>query len=144
MAKYSSHKRRSQSKARTMRMKGGGLAGNPPSSWGWGLGTAGNGWTQFMNALTLQPGQNAGTVQSNNLVPVGNINAQDSQPSIGSNLKGAIPQSGGRRGRRRRGTKRGGNLGALGAVVNQAIVPGTLLAAQQMYGRRRRSGKRRH
>jgi len=138
MAKYSSHKRRSHSKARTMRMKGGDLAGNPASSWGWGLGTVGNGWTQFMNALTLQPGQNAGTVQSNDLVPVGNVNAQNAQPSIGSNLKG------GRRGRRRRGTKRGGNLGALGAVVNQAIVPGTLLAAQQMYGRRRRSGKRRH
>lgn len=142
MAKYS-HKRRSHSKSRTMRQRGGDLNGNPPSAWGYGLGTVGNGWTQFMNALTLQPGQNSGTIQSNAIVPVNNINAQDSQPSIGSNLKGGIPQSGGRRRRRhKRGSKRGGTFGALGAVVNQAIVPGTLLAAQQMYKPRRRSKRR--
>ena len=76
MAKHRSHKKRSQShnvkKARTMRrgQMGGALAGNPPSAWGWGLGTVGNGWTQFMNSLTLQPGQNLGTIQSNNLVPI--------------------------------------------------------------------------
>lgn len=135
MAKHS-HKRRNHSKSRTMRQRGGGLNGNPPSAWGYGLGTVGNGWTQFMNALTLQPGQNSGTIQSNDIVPVNNINAQDAQPSLSANLKG------GRRRRYKRGSKRGGNLGALGAVVNQAFVPGTLFAAQQMY-KPRRSNKRR-
>ncbi len=131
MARYS-HKRRSHSKSRTMRQRGGDLNGNPASAWGYGLGTVGNGWTQFMNALTLQPGQNSGTIQSNDIVPVNNLNAQNAQPHLNSNLKG-----GRRRRRHRRGSKRGGTFGALGAVVNQAIVPGTLLAAQQMYKPRR-------
>jgi len=116
MAKHRSHKRRTSSNSKTMRraQRGGDLAGNPASSWGWVNGTVGNGWTQFMNSLTLQPGQNLGTVQSNDIVPVNNINAQDSQPSIGTNLQSGIPNSvGGRRRRRKsRGkrSKKGGNL----------------------------------
>ncbi len=135
MAKHRSHRRRSKSKSRTMRRQqhGGNLSGNPPSSWGWGMGTLGNGWTQFMNSLTLQPGQNLGTVQSNGIVPVGNINAQNSQGMIGTNLKGDIPQSGGRR--RRSRVKRGGN------VVAQAAVPAALVALNYGFGKRRR-GKR--
>ena len=142
MAKQGSHKRRS----RAASQKGGALAGNPASAWGWGMGTLGNGWTQFMNSLTLQPGQNAGTMQSNNIVPVGNPNAQDSQPSIGSNLQGAVPSNsvgGGKRRRHRRSVKRGGDMGA---VLSQAAVPGVLLVAQNMYGRRTRKHRssRRH
>lgn len=111
MAKHRSHKRRSHSKSRTMRrsQRGGDLAGNPPSAWGWGLGTLGNGWTQFMNSMTLQPGQNANTSQSNNIVPV--------------------KQSGGRR----RG-KRGGNIGS---VLSQAAVPGALIIMNNALGKRR-------
>ena len=71
-------RQRNQRNARTRRnakaQRGGDLSGNPASAWGWGLGTVGNGWTQFMNSLTLQPGQNLGTIQSNNIVPVKNIN----------------------------------------------------------------------
>jgi hypothetical protein len=138
MAKHRSHKRRTLMKSRTMRrgQQGGDLAGNPASSWGWGMGTVGNGWTQFMNALSLQPGQNMGTVQSNNLVPIGNINAQDSQGMIGTNLKGDIPQSGGKK-RKSRG-RRGGNLGA---IIGQAAVPVALIAMNNSLGSRRR---RRH
>ena len=139
MAKQRSHRRRSHSKARTMRrsQKGGGLAGNPASAWGWGLGTLGGGWTQFMNSLTLQPGQNLGTVQSNNIVPVGNINAQNAQGNIGPNMTGNIPgQAGGKKRRQRK--SRGGNFGA---VLGQAAVPGILLAAQQSYGKSRRHRK---
>lgn len=104
MTKHRSHKRTYSHKARTMRrgQKGGDLAGNPPSGWGWGMGTLGNGWTQFVNALTLQPGQNLGTIQSNNIVPVNNINAQNAQGMIGSNLRGDIPQSGGKKRRHHR------------------------------------------
>ena len=137
MAKHRSHKRRSHTKSRTMRraQQGGALGGNPPSAWGWGLGTVGGGWTQFMNSLSLQPGQNLGTVQSNNIVPVGNVNAQDSQGMIGTNLKGDIPQSGGKR-RRTRG-KRGGY-----GIVAQAAVPVALIAMNNALGSRRR--RRRH
>ena len=146
MAKHRSHKRRSSSKSRTMRrsQRGGDLAGNPASSWGWGMGTVGNGWTQFMNSLTLQPGQNLGTVQSNAVVPVNNINAQDSQPGVGANLQGGIPSVGGAkrrrksRGKGRSRAKKGGNLLA---VANQAIVPGFLLAAQQTFGKSRKHKK---
>jgi hypothetical protein len=127
MAKHRSQKRRSHSKSKTARrsQQGGGLAGNPPSSWGWVNGTVGNGWTQFMNSLTLNPSQNAGTNQSNDVVPVNNINANDQQPMLNTNLGG-----GGRK-KKSKGKKRGGSWMA---VVNQALVPGTLLAAQQMYG----------
>ena len=154
MAKNSSHRRRSQTKTRTRRQgqRGGGgkfsppaqhggeLAGNPPSSWGWGLGTAGNGWTQFMNSLTLQPGANLGTIQSNNLVPVGNINAQNAQGNIGPNMTGDIPKGGGRRRRRAKSmsnnaTRRGGSWEV---VASQAAVPGILLAAQQTFGKSRK------
>jgi hypothetical protein len=143
MAKHSSHRRRSQSKTRTRRQgqHGGNLAGNPPSSWGWGLGTAGNGWTQFMNSLTLQPTANVATIQSNQLVPVGNINADNTQGMIGTNLKGDIPgQAGGKKRRRSksRSNTRSRRGGSWGAILGQAAVPGVLLAAQQTFGKSRR------
>ena len=139
MAKHRSHKRRSHSKSRTMRrgQHGGALAGNPPSAWGWGMGTLGNGWTQFMNSLTLQPGQNLGTIQSNNIVPVGRVNAEDAQGMIGPNMKGDIPQGGGKRRRHRRSrAKRGGNFVAL---AQQAAVPVALIAMNNTMGKRSRS-----
>ena len=146
MAKHRSHKRRSSSKSKTMRrtQRGGDLAGYPASSWGWGMGTLGNGWTQFMNSLTLQPGQNLGTIQSNNIVPVNNINAQDSQPSIGPNLQGGVPTVGGAKRKRKsqsKGKSRSKKGGNLLAVATQAIVPGFLLAAQQTFGKSRKHKK---
>ena len=146
MAKSYSHKRRSHSKSRTMRrgQRGGDLGGNPASAWGWGMGTLGGGWTQFMNSLTLQPGQNFGAAQSNAIVPVGNVNAQTAQGNIGPGMGGDVPQSGGKRRRHRhrshkRSARRGGNIGA---VLSQAAVPGVLLVAQQTYGKSRKH--RRH
>lgn len=143
MAKHRSHKRRSHSKSRTMRrgQQGGALAGNPPSAWGWGLGTVGNGWTQFMNSLTLQPGQNLGTIQSNNLVPIGDVNAQDSQGMIGPNMKGDIPLAGGKRRRYRRSrAKRGGNFML---AAEQAAVPVALIAMNNTLGKGRTHSRRR-
>lgn len=119
MTRHRTHKRRKQ--------RGGELAGNPASSWGWSMGTLGNGWTQFMNSLSLQPGQNLASSQSNAVVPVGNPNAQTSQIAVG-------PKGGSRR-RRRRTCKRGGNVGA---VLAQAAVPGTLLILNQTAKRRHR------
>jgi hypothetical protein len=139
MPKYS-RRSKSHSKSRTMRraQKGGNLSGNPPSAWGWGLGTLGNGWNQFMNSLTLQPGANLGAIQSNAIVPVGGVNAQTAQGNIGPNMTGDIPQKGGRRRRGRRGSKRGGNVGA---VLSQAAVPGALILMNNALGKRSR---RRH
>ena len=117
---------------------GGALAGNPASAWGWGLGTLGNGWSQFMNSLSLQSGQNLGTAQSNNIVPVGNINAQDAQGSVGTNLRGDIPQSGGKRRKYRRSCgKRGGN------IIAQAAVPVALVAINDIVGKKISSRRRR-
>lgn len=133
------HRKRSSSSHRRRHrrhFRGGDLAGNPPSASGWAMGTLGNGWTQFMNSLSLQPGQNLGAAQSNAIVPVNNLNAQTSQPGVGPTLQGAVPQAGGRRHRRRR---RGGSFGA---VLTQAAAPLVLIGAQQMVGTRRRS--RRH
>lgn len=145
MTKHRSHKKRAHSKSRTMRQKGGNLNGNPASAWGWGMGTLGNGWTQFMNSLSLQPGQNLGTIQSNNIVPVGGLNAQNAQGNIGPNMTGDIPgQAGGKRRRHHRSRgRRGGNIGA---VLSQAAVPVALIAMNNAYGntRRHRRHHRRH
>lgn len=141
MAKKHSHRRRNSSKSRTIRrrQRGGDLAGNPPSAWGWALGTGGNGWTQFTNALSLQPGQNLGTVQSNNLVPVNNINAQDAQGMIGTNLKGDIPsQSGGKK--HKKNKKRGGGWEG---IISQAAAPAVLLAFNQFVKKRSDRTRRR-
>lgn len=119
-------KSRSRTRSRSRSQRGGDLNGNPPSAWGWGLGTLGNGWTQFMNTLTLQPGQNLGSAQSNAIVPVGNVNAQNTRQAVGPDLKG---------GRRRGYKKRGGNLAA---IASQAAVPLILLGAQQTYKKRSR------
>jgi hypothetical protein len=140
MAKQRSHRRRSHSKARTMRLRGGALSGNPASSWGWGMGTVGDGWKQFVNSLSIQPGENLGTTQSNSIVPIGNLNAQNAQGNIGPNMTGNIPgQAGGKKRRNRR--SRGGNFGA---VLGQAAVPGILLAAQQTYGKSRKNKSRKN
>jgi|LauGreDrversion4_2_1035121.scaffolds.fasta_scaffold02066_3 hypothetical protein len=143
MTKHS-RKRSRSFKNRSMRryqaQYGGNLAGNPPSAWGWVLGTVGAGPVQAANSLTVQPGQNLGTIQSNNIVPIGNLNAQDSQGMIGTNLKGDIPQSGGKRrrgrGRGRTCANRGGN------VIAQAVVPATLMAISYGVGRRRKKTHR--
>jgi hypothetical protein len=106
--------------------KGGNWGSYPDSAWGYQLNNLGGGWTQFMNSLSLQPGENLGTSQSNNIVPRNNLNAQNSQPSLSPKM------TGGRRRRHKGHVKRGGNWGA---VVEQAAVPLALLAAQQTYGK---------
>lgn len=90
----------------------------------WQLNNLGDGWTQFTNALTLQPGENLGTSQSNAIVPIKNLNAQNSRPAL----------KGGRKRRSKSRVKMGGNWGA---VIGQAAVPLTLLGMQQMYGKNR-------
>jgi hypothetical protein len=45
-------------------------------------------------------------------------------------------------GGRRRRSRRGGFLGAMGSVVNQAIVPAALLGMQQTYRKRHNGGRK--
>jgi hypothetical protein len=96
-----------------------------------------------MNSLTLQPGQNLGSVQSNDVVPVNNLNAQDAQGIINTNLKGDVPKGGAskRSFKRSRSASRSKKGGSFGAVLSQAAAPAALLAVQQSFGRRRHSRK---
>ena len=158
MVKSCKRKSKRHNKSKRHRQRGGELAGNPPSAWGWGLGTMGDGWTQFMDSLTLQSNQNGNMNQSNNIVPVGNASIQSkvggrkrkyrggnhhtsmsgSMPSSGS-MPGsmsvpvdvsmsALPVSASKSGGKKRG-KRGGN------VFAQAIVPGTLILMNNALGK---------
>jgi hypothetical protein len=101
------------------------------------MNTVGDGWTQMMNSLTLNPAQSPVAAASTSLVPIANPNAN--VPNLYKN-----GQMGGRKGRKGRGRK-GGILGA-GAVLEQAIVPFALLGLQHTYAKKRSHGKktRRH
>jgi hypothetical protein len=123
MAKHS-FKRRSNGKNKSRKQSGGDLAGNPPSAWGWTLGTVGNGWQQFMDSLTIQPGQGISDANNNDIVPIKNLKAQS-----GMRLNAFNPRANMRGGKMRK-HKKGGSFGA---VISQAAVPVVLLAAQQSY-----------
>jgi len=150
MVKSCKRKSKRHNKSKRHRQRGGELAGNPPSAWGWGLGTMGDGWTQFMDSLTLQSNQNGNMNQSNNIVPVGNASIQSKvggkkrkhrggnhpMPNSGSMpmsvpvevsmsaLPVSKPMSGGKKRR-----TRGGN------VLAQAIVPGSLILMNNALGK---------
>jgi hypothetical protein len=124
--KRSRSRKSSNSRTKSRRRKQHG--GN--SAWEYVMKTVGNGPQQLTNSLTLQPGQNLASSQSNDLVPIGNLNAQNAQPMLKPNMSG---------GKRRR--NRSAKGGSWGAVAAQALVPGFLLGAQQLYGRRLKSRK---
>jgi hypothetical protein len=129
MVKHHSRKRGRSGMSKSRKQRGGDLAGNPPSAWGWALGTAGNGWQQFMDSLTLQPGQGIADANNNDLVPIKNLKAQ-AGASIGTNLKGDIPRA---NMKMRGGKYKHKKGGSFGAVIGQAAAPIVLLAAQQSY-----------
>lgn len=154
---------RSSSKQRTQRrsQRGGSWGPYPDSAWGFQLNNLGNGWTQFMNSLSVQPGQNLGTSQSNDIVPIKNINAQDTTKMITGGKKHRhrrhkmrhMQQMQQRQMQQSRGQSRGKKGGYFGPVVEQAVVPLALLGMQQSYGKRhtrrhgmsrKRSMSRRH
>jgi hypothetical protein len=148
--------RRQRSQQRTQRrsQSGGSWGAYPDSAWGFQMNNLGNGWTQFMNSLSVQPGENLGTSQSNNIVPIKNINAQDAQPSLSPSMSGGKKH---KRSKMRRmqqqrmqmqmqmqqqqmqqakSQSRGKKGGYWGAVLEQAAVPLALLGMQQAYGKR--------
>ena len=115
---------------RTKKYRGG---SNGPSAWSYVYNTVGDGYTQFRNALTLQPGQNLGTINSNDIEPRSNINAQNNEGYPSKSDLNLIQKAGSKR------KRKGGNYGA---IVNQALAPLTLLALQQGYSRRKRGSKK--
>ena len=110
---------RSKSRNKSRSQRGGNVGAYPPSAWGFTMGTLGNGWTQFMNSLSVQPG---GLNQGNQIVPINGT------------------QKGGKKRRCKRGGKKGGNLLA---VAEQAAVPFALVAMNNVVGSRRRGNKSR-
>jgi hypothetical protein len=123
-------KKGSRGSRRTRKMMSNQQGGNAPdSAWGYVMNTVGDGWTQFMDTFSVQPGENAGAMNSNQLVSIKNPNINDPSSSI-------LKQTGGKR-RKGKG-KKGGFLG-VGAVLEQAVVPFGLLAIQQSYGKSKRA-----
>jgi hypothetical protein len=146
-------RRHNRSRMSRRSQQGGSQGAYPDSAWGFQMNNLGNGWTQFMNSLSVQPGQNMGTSQSNSIVPVRNINAEDPKSMMMSS-KG---MSGGKkRGKRNmmrmmqqqqmmgqqrmmgqsKSQSRSKKGGYWGAVLEQAAVPLALLGMQQAYGKR--------
>lgn len=105
--------------------------GYSPSGWGYVYNQVGDGWTQFQNALTLQPGQNLASQQTNDIEPVGKPNFQNTQ-SMPSKTDLSLIQKAGRRKKSRR--KRGGSWSN---VIGQAAVPFTLFGLQNTYKKRK-------
>jgi hypothetical protein len=106
-----------------------GGSGNYTSASSYGSYVNGSGNSQFERTFD-QTGPYANRMGTDYVGAQGQLATQPGQPSS-QNL--SLVQSAGRR-RRRRG-------GFLGSVINQAIVPFSILAAQQTY-RKRRGGKR--
>ena len=122
MARYSRRHR-----VRSRRMVGGGGAT------GWVQGAVGSGDAQFSRTFDTQGP--FGHVQGNVIIGTKGENVQPAtMMPTQSQLNRAEGQDGGRR-RRRRG-------GFLGEVINQAVVPFTLVGMQNTY-RRKRGGRSR-
>ena len=117
MAADPNHFLKGGKRTKSRRQRGGDYGQYPDSAWGFQMNNLGNGWTQFMNSLSLQPGDTLASSQSNNIVANKQVNT-----------------GGGRRRRRHSRGKRGGNMLA---VVEQAAVPLALLGMQQAYGKNR-------
>jgi hypothetical protein len=108
--------------------------GGADSAWSYVYDTVGSGLTQFKNSLTIQPGENLGTVQSNNIEPRSNLNAQSMVGVPTAKDLNLIQKGAGRR--RNTGRRRKRRGGSFGAILNQAATPFLLLGAQQTFKRR--------
>jgi hypothetical protein len=136
-------------KHRSRKQKGGSA---PASAWGYMYNTVGNGWTQFQNALTMQPGDNLVSQQSNNIEPVGNPNFGNAAYDPSKTNLTLIQSAGKRRNKRNKKSKsksrsssrsRSRKGGYWGEVASQAIVPLTLLGLQNRVGKRKTQRRRR-
>jgi len=102
--------------------------GYPASAWGWQLNNLGDGWTQFMNTMTAEPGN----TQSNVIVQNKGLSLPNVSGAAAPAAPAPAPAPAQKGGRRR--YKKGGNWNA---VLNQAAVPAALWAMQYKTKRRR-------
>jgi hypothetical protein len=114
-----------QSKSKSKSQKGGNQGAYPDSAWGFQLNNVGDAWSQFTRVM--------GSPNTSNVITPAHT------PSVASNAAPARQTGGKRRNRSR--AKKGGYWGA---VLEQAIVPLTLLGLQQKFGTRRNQGARRN
>jgi len=118
--------------------------GGSDSAWSYVLNQVGPLSEQLSRTFSTT-GDNLAMSQSNVLSPKTNINAPDpSSRQIGASMTGDIPkQSGGKRRhnkskkskKSKKHTKRGGSLMT---AISQAIVPFSILGAQQTFGKKHR------
>ncbi len=112
-----------QSKSKSKSQKGGNQGAYPDSAWGFQLNNVGDAWSQFTRVMSSPN-------TSNVITPANSAPAAPAAPAS---------QMGGKR--RSKRSKKGGYWGA---VLEQAIVPLTLLGLQQTVGTRRNHGARRN
>lgn len=108
-------RQRGQSKSKTKSQKGGNQGPYPDSAWGFQLNNVGDLWSQFTRTMDSSSTSNVIT------------------PAAPAHVAAAPAQKGGKARSRSRG-KKGGYWGA---VLEQAIVPLTLLGMQQKFKTRR-------
>ena len=118
-------RQRGQSKSKSKSQKGGNQGAYPDSAWGFQLNNVGDAWSQFTRVM--------GSTNTSNAITAAH------SPSPAS-AAAPVSQMGGKR----RGCKRNKKGGYWGAVLEQAIVPLTLLGLQQSVGTRRNHGARRN
>jgi len=130
-------KRSTRHRKRSTRHRRGGASGAE-----YMLATVGDGPTQLTNSLSILPGMNPGTIQSNDIVPIANLNIANPIGQMPSAGQLTLIQSGGRRRRAKGKGRKGKRGGSFGSVIGQAVVPFSLLAMQQYTGSRRRKHHR--
>ena len=111
-----------QSKSKSKSQKGGNQGAYPDSAWGFQLNNVGDAWSQFTRVM--------GSPNTSNVIT----------PAHAASSAAPVSQKGGKR-RNRSRAKKGGYWGA---VLEQAVVPLTLLGLQQSVGTRRNHGARRN
>jgi hypothetical protein len=118
-----------QSKSKSKSQKGGNQGAYPDSAWGFQLNNVGDAWSQFTRVM--------GSPNTSNVITPANTATTG---ATGASSPAHVSQTGGKR-RNRNRAKKGGYWGA---VLEQAIVPLTLLGLQQKFGTRRNQGARRN
>ena len=113
-----------QSKSKSKSQKGGNQGAYPDSAWGFQLNNVGDAWSQFTRVMSSPN-------TSNVITPANSVST--------ASTAAPVSQMGGKR--RSKRSKKGGYWGA---VLEQAIVPLTLLGLQQSVGTRRNQGARRN
>ena len=110
-----------QSKSKSKSQKGGNQGAYPDSAWGFQLNNVGDAWSQFTRVM-------------------GSSNTSNVITPASTATTGATGAHASQKGGKRRNKSRAKKGGYWGAVLEQAVVPLTLLGLQQKFGTRRNQG----